>query len=122
MSKDVKSTYYDVGGIEVLDVIQAKLTTEQYKGYLMGNSYKYLLRCNWKGNMDRDLEKASNYTKWLSELQQKEAEKNAFTIEGDCDSIILQLDNIGLDKNKKYRVTVEEVETPEYMENFNEVG
>lgn len=46
MAKDEKSGYYDVGGIEVLEVIKAKLTDEQYKGFLMGNALKYLLRCN----------------------------------------------------------------------------
>lgn len=41
MSKDVKSSYYDAGGIETLDVIKAKLTPEQYQGYLQGNAIKY---------------------------------------------------------------------------------
>lgn len=41
MSKDQKRTYYDAGGIETLDVIKAKLTPEQYHGYLLGNVIKY---------------------------------------------------------------------------------
>ena len=71
MSKDSKSNYYDAGGIECLDVIKAKLTPEQYVGYLLGNSIKYTLRCNYKGTMKRDLEKATNYTKWLTELPEE---------------------------------------------------
>lgn len=68
MSKDEKSTHYDVGGIEVLDVIQAKLSPEQYAGYLLGNAIKYTLRANHKGDMGRDIEKSANYTKWLYEF------------------------------------------------------
>lgn len=69
MSRDEKSEYYDVGGIEVLDVIAAKLTKEQYEGYLLGNVIKYALRLNFKGTKTRDTEKIAYYSKWLSELQ-----------------------------------------------------
>ena len=68
MSKDDKSSYYDAGGIEVLDVIKAKLTPEQYQGYLLGNAIKYQLRMMHKGNAARDAEKAANYSRWLSEV------------------------------------------------------
>jgi hypothetical protein len=71
MSRDKNSTYYDVGGIEVLDVIKAKLTSEQYIGYLLGNAIKYTCRANFKGSMARDIEKAANYTKWIGELTEE---------------------------------------------------
>ena len=69
MSKDSKSSYYDAGGIETLDVIKAKLTPEQYQGYLLGNAIKYQLRMMHKTPNDptRDAEKASNYSSWLCE-------------------------------------------------------
>lgn len=68
MSKDTKSSYYDAGGIETLDIIKAKLTPEQYQGYLLGNAIKYLCRANFKtSESERDVEKAANYAKWLSE-------------------------------------------------------
>ena len=69
MSRDEKSNYYDVGGIETLDVIKAKLTPDQYKGYLLGNAIKYQLRMMHKtpGDPSRDAEKASNYSMWLSD-------------------------------------------------------
>ena len=70
MSIDKKSTYYDVGGIEVMDVIEAKLTTEQFRGYLLGNCIKYSLRCNHKGTMDRDVEKLTNYSRLLNNTAQ----------------------------------------------------
>jgi len=68
MSKDNQSSYYDQGRIEVLDVIQAKLTPEQYEGYLLGNAIKYNLRLNWKGSKSRDAEKAKNYSTWYHEI------------------------------------------------------
>lgn len=71
MSRDKDSSYYDAGGIETLDIIKAKLTPEQYSGFLLGNALKYQCRYNWKhagrGKL-RDAIKASNYLKWLSEL------------------------------------------------------
>ena len=61
--KDPKSRYYDHGGIEVLDIIRAKLTPEQYQGFCLGNAIKYTCRANHKGDYDRDLEKAEFYTR-----------------------------------------------------------
>ncbi|MFW5908035.1 MAG: DUF3310 domain-containing protein, partial [Desulfosalsimonas sp.] len=55
--KDPKSRYYNQGGLEVLDVIRAKLTPEQWRGYLLGNLIKYSCRANWKGDFKRDAEK-----------------------------------------------------------------
>ena len=75
MSKDSKSSYYDQGGHEVLDIIKAKLTPEQYRGYLLGNILKYACRLNWKSSdykgQKRDAEKCSIYSKWLMESFKK---------------------------------------------------
>lgn len=72
MSKDEKSTYYDTGGIETLDIIKAKLTPEQYQGFLLGSALKYLCRVNFKHEDDvdkaRDIEKAANYLGWLEDI------------------------------------------------------
>ena len=65
MSKDPKSSHYDVGGIETLDIIKAKLTDEQYRGYLLGNALKYLCRSMHKEDTRRDIEKAAYYILWL---------------------------------------------------------
>ena len=67
MSKDDKSIYYDAGGIETLDIIKAKLTLEQYQGYLLGNAIKYQCHMMHKtpDNPKRDAEKAVHYTTWL---------------------------------------------------------
>ena len=72
MSKDSKASYYDAGGIETLEIIRAKLTPEQYQGYLLGCSLKYQCRLMHKADNNeeriRDAEKASNYSLWLLEF------------------------------------------------------
>jgi len=69
MSKDKKSSYYDAGGIEVIDVIKAKLTPDQYQGYLLGNAIKYQLRMMHKTpeSPQRDAQKAAYHSQWLAE-------------------------------------------------------
>lgn len=72
MSRDPKSNYYDAGGIETLDIIKAKLTPEQYRGYLLGNIIKYSCRINHKHDNDtgksRDVDKIQHYSKELIKL------------------------------------------------------
>ena len=66
MSLDPKSTYYDAGGIETIEVIKAKLTPEQYRGFCHGNALKYLMRAEHKEDPMRDFEKAHYYIKlWM---------------------------------------------------------
>ena len=67
---DPQSRYYDAGGIETIDVIKAKLTPEQLRGYLLGNLIKYSCRMNFKGSAVRDAEKCKYYSQWLAELEQ----------------------------------------------------
>ena len=70
MALDEKSSYYDAGGIEVIKIIRAKLTDEQYVGYCLGNQIKYSCRFNHKhvghGRI-RDAEKSLNYASCLKE-------------------------------------------------------
>lgn len=58
---DKNSSHYDEGGINVMDVIKAKLTPEQFEGFLLGNVIKYALRANFKGQKERDIEKIGVY-------------------------------------------------------------
>lgn len=53
--------HYTHNGIEAINVIEAKLTDEQYQGYLQGSVMKYLLRSNYKGKRKEDLKKAQWY-------------------------------------------------------------
>ena len=64
MSKDPKSTYYDAGGIETIDIIKAKLTPEQFLGFCLGNLMKYDTRINFKSPQSkfRDAEKIKIYS------------------------------------------------------------
>ena len=66
---DPKSSYYGAGGVEVIEVMKAKLTPEQFEGYLLGNIIKYSTRANFKGSFDRDIEKVQVYSKQLSDLR-----------------------------------------------------
>jgi hypothetical protein len=67
--------YYDAGGISTLDIIKAKLTPEQYHGFLLGNVVKYACRLNFKQSA-KDTNKLLDYARWLNEfLQLKNGEK-----------------------------------------------
>lgn len=77
MSKDPKASYYDAGGIEVLDVIKAKLTEQQWQGYLLGNIIKYSLRLNHKGTAGRDTEKLNNYAGFLKESAESQKQQDS---------------------------------------------
>ncbi len=76
MSRDPKANYYDAGGIPTQDIIKAKLTPEQYHGFLLGNVIKYSCRMNFKNpeQLQRDAEKTGHYASWLrDELESREA-------------------------------------------------
>ena len=53
--------HYTAGGIEVIDYLQAKLSPEELRGFLLGNALKYLSRSGKKGDTRTDLEKARWY-------------------------------------------------------------
>lgn len=53
--------HYKVGGIETIDFLEAKLTPEEFRGYLRGNVLKYLSRAGNKGNYEEDMLKARWY-------------------------------------------------------------
>jgi len=59
--------HYKVGGIEVIDFIKAKLTTEEFRGYLQGNVLKYSSRVGYKGDASEDLAKLVWYANKLQE-------------------------------------------------------
>jgi len=65
MGKDkINPDYYKSGGLEVIDILENKLSKEQYIGYLRGNIFKYLFRYQDK-NKGEDLEKAKWYLERL---------------------------------------------------------
>lgn len=58
--------HYMKGGIETIDFIKAKLSPEEYRGYLRGNLLKYASRMGAKG--EDDAGKAAWYAKRLEML------------------------------------------------------
>jgi hypothetical protein len=54
--------HYTHGGIETIDFIQAKLTPEEFRGYLKGNILKYGSRIGHKENDMQDAGKLAWYT------------------------------------------------------------
>ena len=65
--------HYTTGGIETLDVIRAKMSSDRFQGYLMGNVLKYLLRCEYKEKRIEDIKKAQFYLNVLVEEMDKNA-------------------------------------------------
>lgn len=59
--------HYQAGGMEVIDILKAKMTPDQFTGFLRGNALKYLFRYDHKGTPVEDLQKARTYTDWLLE-------------------------------------------------------
>lgn len=57
--------------VEVIDIIKAVLTPEEFRGYLKGNNIKYIMRESNKNHIE-DLEKCRNYLDWLIERDKNE--------------------------------------------------
>ena len=61
--------HYMQGGIETIDFIEAKLTPEEFRGYLKGNVLKYASRMGNKGSMQLDAGKAAWYSNRIVETK-----------------------------------------------------
>jgi hypothetical protein len=65
-----KPDHYNTGAVECIDAIKASMSAEEFKGYLKGNTIKYLWRYNYKGKPKQDLQKAQWYlNKLIEEVQ-----------------------------------------------------
>ncbi len=60
--------HYTQGGIETIDFLQAKLTREEFIGYLKGNVLKYGSRLGKKGDIDVDAGKMAWYALKLRDV------------------------------------------------------
>ena len=75
LNDDVNSpAHYTSGGIETIEYIRAKLSPDEYRGYLRGNALKYLMRMGSKGPALQDAQKAMHYTEMLVRSLQKQGE------------------------------------------------
>jgi hypothetical protein len=63
--------HYTHGGIETIDYLQAKMTQEQFEGYLVGNILKYVSRYPHKNGIE-DLRKAQWYLNKLVVVKEDE--------------------------------------------------
>ena len=85
MSFDPKSNYYDIGGIETIKIIEAKLSQSQLSPFannLLGNIIKYVCRLPYKGCSLRDAEKIEKYAGMLKEKISTEANDGGIFEEG----------------------------------------
>lgn len=64
-------SHYTDGKVEVIDYIKDKLTPDQFLGYCIGNTIKYISRFQKKGNPTEDLEKARVYLGWAIATQEE---------------------------------------------------
>jgi len=55
------SEHYKKRGRESIEIIKESLSEEAFKGFLLGNVYKYLNRYEYKGDPQGDLYKAATY-------------------------------------------------------------
>lgn len=60
-----KGSHYEKAAMQPLEVMQRVMTTEQFKGFLLGNYIKYRLRSEFKNQRDSDEYKARQYAYWL---------------------------------------------------------
>ena len=65
--------HYLQGGIETIDVIESRLTREEFVGYLKGCKMKYDLRYPFKGAFAQDLDKSEWYKNKLIEVMRDES-------------------------------------------------
>ena len=59
-----KPAHYNNGPVECIEAIESMLTSEEYIGYLRGNSLKYRWRVRYKNGIE-DLRKARWYEERL---------------------------------------------------------
>jgi hypothetical protein len=69
MSEREPVNHYTAGGIEVIDIIKAKMPDglTPYQGHLWACTIKYLMRFQLKGTPAADLRKGQTYLGWLIE-------------------------------------------------------
>jgi hypothetical protein len=72
--------HYVTGGIEAIDIIKAKLTPEEFRGFLKGNVMKYTMRSNYKGQHDKDCSKAAWYADELEDFNAETQETTTRTL------------------------------------------
>ena len=60
--------YQVLDGIEAVDIIRARLTEEEFRGWCKGNALKYMLRAGLKDDEGQDVRKGMKFMGWLAEM------------------------------------------------------
>lgn len=64
--------HYTQHAVQPIEIMQMYLSKEEFEGFLKGNVIKYSLRANYKGQKQKDVDKAYQYAKWLGQAQRGE--------------------------------------------------
>ncbi len=76
MSDAINPDHYKSGGIETIEYIRAKMSREEFYGYIKGNAMKYISRVDKKSDklLDKieDLKKAQWYIERMIQVHQEE--------------------------------------------------
>jgi hypothetical protein len=72
MSDSVNPEHYKIGGIETIDYMEAKSSTEEFTGHLRLTAIKYLSRGPYKQDALEDYKKARWYVNKLIEKLEKQ--------------------------------------------------
>lgn len=76
MSDSINPEHYKSGGIETIEYIKAKMSKEEFYGYIKGNVMKYVSRVDKKSDklLDKidDLKKAQWYLERMIQVHQEE--------------------------------------------------
>jgi len=62
---EVDSNHYDKGGLSTISIMESKFGVEAAKTFALLNAFKYIIRCEHKGNKGEDLFKAENYLHYI---------------------------------------------------------
>lgn len=65
----VRPSHYNQGGIEVIDILKAKLSKEEFAGLCKGSAIQYIMRAPFKNGVE-DYKKAVVYMNWLIESEE----------------------------------------------------
>ena len=61
--------HYTAGGLEVIEILRAKLTAEEFVGFCKGNALTYIFRAGLKDSAEIDYQKAGYYLELLNKLE-----------------------------------------------------
>lgn len=70
--------HYKKKNKESIEIIRDSLSDEEFKGFLLGNVYKYINRHEYKGNPSSDIRKAVHYLQALEVMIEDPECRNPF--------------------------------------------